>query len=198
MGRHRDRVPEGLSSAGRGKGAQTPPPRPAPLLPGSTTKGLTDADHSSIIRTAQRRFAPTAIGILRNRDRHHFGISDRHRRNPQSAEGWVGNQVPTMPHIISEYNASICLRSGPPTSTAVSARVARRTLFSGTDGMREAEFGTARASWASPACDPNVWRRPFWALPDPHGLDRSVVRRLANQPRVSSWLFTISGIAPWQ
>ena len=36
-----------------------------------------------MIRTAQRRFAPTAIGILRNRDRHQFEISDRHHRNPQ-------------------------------------------------------------------------------------------------------------------
>ena len=36
-----------------------------------------------MIRTAQRRFAPTAIGITRNSDRHQIGISDRLRRNPQ-------------------------------------------------------------------------------------------------------------------
>ena len=36
-----------------------------------------------MIRTAQRRFAPTVIGITRNSDRHQFGISDRLRRNPQ-------------------------------------------------------------------------------------------------------------------
>jgi hypothetical protein len=35
-----------------------------------------------MIRTAQRRFAPTAIGITRNSDRHQFGMSDRLRRNP--------------------------------------------------------------------------------------------------------------------
>jgi hypothetical protein len=52
-------------------------------LPGSTTKRLTNADHFRMIRTAQRRFAPTVIGITRNSDRHQFGISDRLRRNPQ-------------------------------------------------------------------------------------------------------------------
>jgi site-specific recombinase XerC len=36
-----------------------------------------------MIRTAQRRFAPTVIGITRNSDRHQFGMSDRLRRNPQ-------------------------------------------------------------------------------------------------------------------
>jgi hypothetical protein len=34
-----------------------------------------------MIRTAQRRFAPTAIGITRNSDRHQIGIGDRLRRN---------------------------------------------------------------------------------------------------------------------
>ncbi len=38
-----------------------------------------------MIRTAQRRFAPTAIGIPRNGDRHQIGISDRLRRNPHLA-----------------------------------------------------------------------------------------------------------------
>ena len=55
-------------------------PSPRAPLPGSnrsSTKRLTNADHFSTIRTAPRRFAPTAIGILRNRD--------RHRRNPQAA-----------------------------------------------------------------------------------------------------------------
>src|SRR5207244_37116 len=50
-------------------------------LPRSTTKLLTDADHFSMIRTAQRRFAPTVIGITRNSDRHQIGMCDRHRRN---------------------------------------------------------------------------------------------------------------------
>jgi hypothetical protein len=36
-----------------------------------------------MIRTAQRRFAPTVIGITRNSDRHQIGMSDRHRRNTQ-------------------------------------------------------------------------------------------------------------------
>jgi hypothetical protein len=62
---------------------KTPTPRPAPL-PGSYTKSLTDADHFSMIETAQRRFAPTVIDILRISDRHQFGMSDRLRRNPQS------------------------------------------------------------------------------------------------------------------
>ena len=60
MNEHRVR---GFSSAERGKGAQTPPPRPAPPSPAQTAKRLTDADHFSMIRTAQRRFAPTVIGI---------------------------------------------------------------------------------------------------------------------------------------
>src|SRR5436309_3059257 len=37
-----------------------------------------------MIRTAQRRFAPTVIGITRNSDRHQIGMSDRHRRNTQA------------------------------------------------------------------------------------------------------------------
>jgi hypothetical protein len=73
----------GFYSAGRGKGSQTPTPRPAP--PGSHTKSLTDADHFSMIDTAQRRFAPTVIDILRNCDRHQFGMSDRLRRNPHDS-----------------------------------------------------------------------------------------------------------------
>jgi hypothetical protein len=47
------------------------------------TKTLTDADHFSMIRNAQRRFAPTVIGITRNGDRHQIGMCDRHRRNAQ-------------------------------------------------------------------------------------------------------------------
>lgn len=34
-----------------------------------------------MIKRAQRRFAPTVIGITRNSDRHQIGMSDRHRRN---------------------------------------------------------------------------------------------------------------------
>src|ERR1039457_2798126 len=64
------------------------PPRPAPPPPlsSSATKSLTDADHFSMIRTAQRRFAPTVIGITRNSDRHQIGMSDRHRRNTHHLE----------------------------------------------------------------------------------------------------------------
>ena len=36
-----------------------------------------------MIRTSGR-FAPTVIAILRNGDRHQFGISDQHRRNPHA------------------------------------------------------------------------------------------------------------------
>src|ERR1039457_411028 len=80
-------LPRRFLRAGRGQGAQTPPPRPAPPPPlsSSATKSLTDADHFGMIRTAQRRFAPTVIGITRNSDRHQIGMSDRHRRNTQSA-----------------------------------------------------------------------------------------------------------------
>ena len=76
------RRPRGLSSAERGKGGSNAAPSPRTPLPGSTRKDLTDADHFCMIRTAQRRFAPTAIGITRNSDRHQFGMSDRLRRNP--------------------------------------------------------------------------------------------------------------------
>src|ERR1039457_5377853 len=78
-------LPRRFLRAGRGQGAQTPPPRPAPPPPlsSSATKSLTDADHFGMIRTAQRRFAPTVIGITRNSDRHQIGMSDRHRRNTQ-------------------------------------------------------------------------------------------------------------------
>src|ERR1039457_1475313 len=78
-------LPRRFLRAGRGQGAQTPPPRPAPPPPlsSSATKSLTDADHFGMIRTAQRRFAPTVIGITRNSDRHQIGMSDRHRRNRQ-------------------------------------------------------------------------------------------------------------------
>src|ERR1017187_796183 len=80
---HERAVPRRFLRAGRGQGAQTPPPRPAPPPPlsSSATKSLTDADHFGMIRTAQRRFAPTVIGITRNSDRHQIGMSDRHRRN---------------------------------------------------------------------------------------------------------------------
>jgi pimeloyl-ACP methyl ester carboxylesterase len=37
-----------------------------------------------MIRAVQRRFAPTAIGFLRNPDRHQFGFSDRLPRNRQA------------------------------------------------------------------------------------------------------------------
>src|ERR1035437_7655978 len=79
-------LPRRFLRAGRGQGAQTPPPRPAPPPPlsSSATKSLTDADHFGMIRTAQRRFAPTVIGITRNSDRHQIGMSDRHRRNTQT------------------------------------------------------------------------------------------------------------------
>jgi hypothetical protein len=56
---------EGLSSAERGKRAQTPPPRPAP--PGSTAKSLTDADHFGMIRTfsvASLRRRSASLGIV--------------------------------------------------------------------------------------------------------------------------------------
>src|ERR1039457_6754769 len=78
-------LPRRFLRAGRGQGAQTPPPRPAPPPPlsSSATKSLTDADHFGMIRTAQRRFAPTVIGITRNSDRHQIGMSDRHRRSTQ-------------------------------------------------------------------------------------------------------------------
>src|ERR1022692_1304619 len=82
---HERALPRRFLRAGRGQGAQTPPPRPAPPPPlsSSATKSLTDADHFGMIRTAQRRFAPTVIGITRNSDRHEIGMSDRHRRNTQ-------------------------------------------------------------------------------------------------------------------
>src|ERR1017187_3723343 len=81
-------LPRRFLRAGRGQGAQTPPPRPAPPPPlsSSATKSLTDADHFGMIRTAQRRFAPTVISITRNSDRHQIGMSDRHRRNTHLSE----------------------------------------------------------------------------------------------------------------
>jgi len=54
--------PGGFSSAGRGKGAHAAPSPHIPL-PGSKPIGLTNADHLPMIRTVQRRFAPTAISI---------------------------------------------------------------------------------------------------------------------------------------
>src|ERR1022692_1560433 len=68
---------------GRGAGRARARPAPPPPLSSSATKSLTDADHFGMIRTAQRRFAPTVIGITRNSDRHQIGMSDRHRRNTQ-------------------------------------------------------------------------------------------------------------------
>src|ERR1039457_5509382 len=84
-------LPRRFLRAGRGQGAQTPPPRPAPPPPlsSSATKSLTDADHFGMIRTAQRRFAPTVIGITRNSDRHQIGMSDRHRRNTQLLQAMI-------------------------------------------------------------------------------------------------------------
>src|ERR1035438_8940662 len=82
-------LPRRFLRAGRGQGAQTPPPRPAPPPPlsSSATKSLTDADHFGMIRTAQRRFAPTVIGITRNSDRHQIGMSDGHGLNITRAFG---------------------------------------------------------------------------------------------------------------
>jgi hypothetical protein len=58
---------------------------PRTPLPWSNTWRLTDADRFSMMSATQRRFTPTAIGITRNSDRHQFGTSDRHRRNPQTS-----------------------------------------------------------------------------------------------------------------
>jgi hypothetical protein len=49
----------GLYRTGRGKGAHAAPSPHTPL-PGSKPIGLTNADHLPMIRTVQRRFAPTA------------------------------------------------------------------------------------------------------------------------------------------
>ena len=64
-----------------GQGGSNAAPSPRTPLPRSATKILTHADHFGMIRTAQRRFAPTVIGITRNSDRHQIGMRDRHRRN---------------------------------------------------------------------------------------------------------------------
>ena len=66
-----------------GQGGSSAAPSPHTPLPRSATKILTHADHFGMIRTAQRRFAPTVIGITRNSDRHQIGMRDRHRRNTQ-------------------------------------------------------------------------------------------------------------------
>src|ERR1022692_3761485 len=79
-----ERCPEGFCVLGGGRGGGGRAPPPPPPLSSSATKSLTDADHFGMIRTAQRRFAPTVIGITRNSDRHQIGMSDRHRRNTQS------------------------------------------------------------------------------------------------------------------
>ena len=57
-----------------------------PVITHPRRKRLTDADHFAMMRNAQRRFAPTVIGITRNGDRHQIGMSDRHRRNTQLKE----------------------------------------------------------------------------------------------------------------
>jgi hypothetical protein len=44
---------------------------------------LTDADHFSMMRTAQRRFAPMVIAIFRIGGRHQFGICES--ASPESA-----------------------------------------------------------------------------------------------------------------
>ena len=77
-----ERCPEGFCVLGGARGLKRRPLAPHPP-PRSATKQLTDADHFGMIRTAQRRFAPTVIGITRNSDRHQIGMSDRHRRNTQ-------------------------------------------------------------------------------------------------------------------
>src|ERR1022692_1621619 len=81
---HRRRPQRGTSHQGEPRGADLARrPAPPPPLSSSATKSLTDADHFGMIRTAQRRFAPTVIGITRNSDRHQIGMSNRHRRNTQ-------------------------------------------------------------------------------------------------------------------
>jgi hypothetical protein len=57
MKSHRHRI---FYGAERGKGLKRRPPRTG------LNFRLTDADHFSMIRTAQRRFAPTVIAMLRN------------------------------------------------------------------------------------------------------------------------------------
>jgi len=68
--------PKGLYVLGGVRGLKRRPltPHPSPRSAAESTKGLTDADHSRMIRLAQRRFAPTVIGITRNGDRHQIGI----------------------------------------------------------------------------------------------------------------------------
>src|ERR1019366_4999295 len=67
---HRRRPQRGTSHQGEPRGADLARrPAPPPPLSSSATKSLTDADHFGMIRTAQRRFAPTVIDI--------FGIRTR-------------------------------------------------------------------------------------------------------------------------
>jgi hypothetical protein len=80
MNSRRPRKVSPVRSGARGLKRRPLAPHPTPRL--NAQKRLTDADHFCMIRTAQRRFAPTAIGITRNGDRHQFGMSDRLRRNP--------------------------------------------------------------------------------------------------------------------
>jgi hypothetical protein len=68
-----------------------------------------------MIRTTQRRFAPTVIGITRNSDRHQIGMSDRHRRNTQlilnsknrnlesTLTKLTSEDTPTDAEILAEY-----------------------------------------------------------------------------------------------
>jgi len=52
----------GFDSVERGKGAQTPPPRPAPHSEGKKIDGCRSLPHHE---TSRRRFAPMAITIAR-------------------------------------------------------------------------------------------------------------------------------------
>src|SRR4051812_27821217 len=81
---------------------------PRTPLPGSTAKRLTDADHFCMIRTAQRRFAPTVFGITPNSDRHKIGIGDRLRRNTQTGPSVSAAVAPLLLQVTirnrQEYN----------------------------------------------------------------------------------------------
>ena len=115
-------------SGARGLKRRPLAPHPLPRSARAATKRLTDADHFSMIRTAQRRFAPTVIGITWNGDRHQIGMSDRHRRNTQFTRFGTRVAPATNQNAGTPAECSLARSQGLPVSPGVASRTPAQDL----------------------------------------------------------------------
>jgi hypothetical protein len=132
--------------------APHPPPR-------SNTKRLTDADHFCMIRTAQRRFAPTVFGITRNSDRHQIGIGDRLRRNTHSTNSETTELVMTAPFSMRTGMSTSSVGGGTSSSPPSRRSKVRNASISGCCSAASRRRRSKRCRWSSV-----MWKLPLYQI----------------------------------